>query len=128
MSVILQYPGPRDAKSLQGFLGMLGLNRQFIPKYAELSQPLNQLLCKGMKGTWQQGHEQAFISLTLEIANTDFLRLQDLKQPFIIQASASDYGLGAILLQEYSEGLRPVDFVSLTLPPGERNYSATEKE
>ncbi|KAM7290029.1 uncharacterized protein ISCGN_030157 [Ixodes scapularis] len=45
-----------------------------------------------------------------------------------IQTNASDYGVGAVFLQEHDGQLRPVAFASRTLTPPERNYSVTEKE
>ncbi|XP_029828099.2 uncharacterized protein LOC115313286 [Ixodes scapularis] len=56
LRAILDYPPPRDAKSLQRFLGMVGFYRQFIPGCAGLTRPLNLLLHKGSRWAW--GGEQ----------------------------------------------------------------------
>ncbi|KAM7285215.1 uncharacterized protein ISCGN_032173 [Ixodes scapularis] len=128
LGAILNYPAPRDVKSLQRFLGMVGFYRQFIPGCAELAQPLNQLLRKNSRWIWGREHDAAFASLAKAIADTASLHLPDLNRHFVVQTDASDYGVGAVLLQEHDGQLRPVAFASRTLTPPERNYSVTEKE
>lgn len=48
LKAILEYPPPHKEKSLRRFLGILAFHTQFIPNYAQLSHPLNQLLRKGV--------------------------------------------------------------------------------
>ncbi|KAM7308007.1 uncharacterized protein ISCGN_011642 [Ixodes scapularis] len=128
LGAILNYPAPRDVKCLQRFLGMVGFYRQFIPGCAELAQPLNQLLRKNSRWIWGREHDAAFASLAKAIADTASLHLPDLNRHFVVQTDASDYGVGAVFLQEHDGQLRPVAFASRTLTPSERNYSVTEKE
>ncbi|XP_072144307.1 uncharacterized protein [Dermacentor andersoni] len=54
------------------------------------------------------------------------LKLPDLNKEFVVQADASNLGIGAVLFQEHEEVLRPVAFSSQSLTPAERNYSVTE--
>ncbi|XP_064469873.1 uncharacterized protein LOC135384605 [Ornithodoros turicata] len=128
LRAILEYPRPHDVKSLQRFLGMVGFYRQFIPHCASLAKPLYELLRKNSQWAWGPRQEEAFRSLSQAIADTAKLWLPDLNKPFVMQTDASDYGLGAVLLQEHDGGLCPVGFASRTLSPAEMNYSVTEKE
>ncbi|XP_064475377.1 uncharacterized protein LOC135389242 [Ornithodoros turicata] len=128
LRAILDYPRPHDVKSLQRFLGMVGFYRQFIPHCASLAKPLYELLRKNSQWAWGPRQEEAFRSLSQAIADTAKLWLPDLNKPFVMQTDASDYGLGAVLLQEHDGGLCPVGFASRTLSPAEMNYSVTEKE
>ena len=51
----------------------------------------------------------------------------DLK--LILASDASNYGIGAVLLHEMPHGTeRPIGYVSRSLSPAQRNYSAIDKE
>ena len=50
------------------------------------------------------------------------LRLPDLSRSFIVDTDACVNATGAVLLQEYSDGLHPVAFHSTKYNPAERNY------
>ena len=41
---------------------------------------------------------------------------------------ASEYGIGAALMQEFDSVLLPIEFASRKLQPREKNYSVVEKE
>ena len=56
------------------------------------------------------------------------LRLPDLSKPFIIRTDASDYGVGAVLLQEHDGKKFPVAYASKKLSTHERGYSVIERE
>lgn len=42
-------------------------------------------------------------------------------KPFIIRTDASNYALGAMLLQTDDQGERPIEYASRLLTPAERN-------
>ncbi|XP_077551039.1 uncharacterized protein LOC144164389 [Haemaphysalis longicornis] len=107
---------------------MIAFYRQFIPQCANISVPLNELLRKGKKWCWASEQQTAFQTLLTALAENASLQLPDLNKPFVVQTDASEFGLGAVLLQEWDQVLRPVAFASHTLTPAERNYSVTEKE
>ncbi|GFV30705.1 retrovirus-related Pol polyprotein from transposon 297 [Trichonephila clavipes] len=52
----------------------------------------------------------------------------DFSKPFLIRTDASNYALGAVLLQGEDKEEHPVEFASRLLNPAERNYSTTERE
>ena len=45
-----------------------------------------------------------------------------------METDASGYALGAVLMQEFEDGLHPIAFHSRSLLPAERNYDAHDKE
>ena len=49
-------------------------------------------------------------------------------QPFILELDACEYGLGAVLTQEYDGNKHVIAYASRTLSAAERKYGATEKE
>ena len=49
-------------------------------------------------------------------------------QSFILELDACEYGLGAVLIQEYDEKKYVIAYASRTLSPAERQYGATERE
>ena len=62
------------------------------------------------------------------ITTIPILRSPDFARPFVLHTDASDYAIGAALMQEYDGSLFPVGFVSRKLQPREIRYSVVEKE
>ena len=56
------------------------------------------------------------------------LRLPDLSRSFVVDTDACVNATGAVLLQEYSDGLRPMAFHSAKYNSAERSYFAGDKE
>ena len=56
------------------------------------------------------------------------LRLPNLDLPFKVQTDTSQAGIGAVLLQSYPEGERPVCFMSKKLTPSQQRWPAIEQE
>ncbi|CAF5144929.1 unnamed protein product, partial [Rotaria socialis] len=50
------------------------------------------------------------------------------EQPFILELDACEYGVGAVLTQEYEGKKYVIAYASRTLSTAERNYGATERE
>ena len=54
--------------------------------------------------------------------------MPDFERPFVVTTDASLVSVGAILEQDFGEGLQPVAFESRKLNPAETRYSAYERE
>jgi len=54
--------------------------------------------------------------------------MPDFARPFIVQADASDVGIGVVLLQESEDRVFPVMYASKKLLPQEGNYFVIERE
>ena len=61
------------------------------------------------------------------LIRSPILWLPNFDRPFILQANASDYGVGVALLQRYENGLFPIAYASKKLLPREKNYSVMER-
>ena len=106
LTAIKHLPQPTTKKQIQSFLGLTGYYRQFIPNYAAIAVPLTNMIKKS-----------GFI------ANPDFSR------PFILQTDASEFGVGAVLIQVDAEGYdHSVAYFSRKLLPREQRYTTVEKE
>ena len=62
------------------------------------------------------------------MCNPPVLRLPDMERGFTVDTDACINATGAVLLQEYSDGLHPVAYHSKKYCPAERNYGAGDKE
>ena len=62
------------------------------------------------------------------LIRSPILQLPDCDRPIILQADASDLGIGAALLQRYKDDLFPIAYASKKLLPREKNYSVIERD
>ena len=59
---------------------------------------------------------------------TPILKHPDLTKPFVVVCDASDFAVGAVLLQNYSKIHHPVEFFSRLLDKCQKNWHISEKE
>lgn len=121
---IQRLPDPRDKKSLQSFLGVLNYVRQFIPNLSELTEPLRELLRKGIIFRWTEVHSGVVKAIKEKLISARVLRSFDPDKTIVIQTDASKDGLGSCLLQD---GF-PVSYASRSLSDTEKRYAQVEKE
>ncbi|GFX68488.1 hypothetical protein TNCV_2431951 [Trichonephila clavipes] len=78
----------------------------------------------------KEGFDQqnAFQTLKNCLTTPPVLKQADGTQPYIIRTDASNYALGAVLLQGEGSDEHPIEYASRLLTPAERNYSTTERE
>ena len=88
-------------------------------------------MCKFAEPTyvnWTPECELAFTRIKHAMASRPILILPDLNQKFIVRTDASSKAIGAVLMQEKDNALRPIYYVSRKLLDRERNYPICEKE
>ncbi|PIK36134.1 hypothetical protein BSL78_27037 [Apostichopus japonicus] len=123
------FPSPTNKKALERFLGLSGWCSKFIPNYATLVEPLNNLRRKDIRWGWSGECQNAFEQLKEVIARAVSLSIPDCSRQFEVHTDASGVGLGAALMQVNHAGeLRVIAFASRALSNAEGNYSATELE
>ena len=117
-------------RHVRSLLGLAGYYRRFILNYADEVAPLTDLTKKGQPNhiPWEAPRQRAFERIKNLLCKAPVLWMLNFARPFIVQSDASDVGIGAVLLQEYEDGVFPVMFASKKHLPRERNYSTIERE
>lgn len=128
VSAILNIPVPKTVKEVRRLLGITSWYRRFIPNFASLVSPICNLLRKNSPFVWSETCKSAFETIKEYLVSSPVISCPDFDKPFIIQTDASDYGLGAVLTQDFPDGEHVVSFISRSLTKSERKFSATEKE
>ncbi|XP_064470125.1 uncharacterized protein K02A2.6-like [Ornithodoros turicata] len=121
-------PAPTDLKSLRSFLGLAGYYSKFISHYAELVEPMRELLRDSKPFIWTSSADESFKKVKSVLSSCPVLHMFDPRLPVIVATDASSYGLGAVLQQLKGDQVRTVAFASRTLSPLERKYSVGERE
>ena len=86
---------PITKKQVQGFLGLAGFYRKFIPNFSEIAAPLTHLTKKDRPNgnkDWLSHHEKAFQTLKSRLTSSPILRFLVFNEgkPFILRSDASD--------------------------------------
>lgn len=82
-----------------------------------------------MPDHWDKNCEEAFSTLNERLTAAPVHLAPDPEKPYVIETDASDFGIGAVLLQESPKGhLHPIAFESKKVSSAERNYPAQERE
>jgi len=124
----MNFPRPTTRKQLQSFLGLASYYRKYIPHFAWLSAVLSDLLRKNTKFEWVRKDWTSVRRYQVALASRPILIPPDYFKPFIVAVDASDFAIGAYLIQEVDGLERPVCFISRKLTPQQRNYSVIEKK
>ena len=124
VKAIHEMPAPKDVKGVRQFIGLANYMARFIPNLSGVLEPLRQLTCKENAWAWEKEHEEAVEKVKLALASAPVLKYFDQNKQAVVQADASDYGLGAVLMQEG----HAVAYASRSLTPTERRYAQIEKE
>ena len=121
-------PTPKNIKQVRSFLGLVGYYRSFIANFAKIARPLTDLTRKRTKFDFSEECLQSFNELKKALEEATTLVSPDYSKDFIIHSDASDFAVGAVLLQQHDNMLKPIEFASRRLSSTQMNYSVTEKE
>ena len=131
---VLDMPQPEDKAATRRFLGTIMYFSKFCPYLSRVVDPLRDLTHLNQQFIWADQHTKAFQEAKHLVSTAPCLYF-GMNSPDVLQVGASDYGLGAVLLQpslsstESSEiEWQPVAHSSSSLTPTEKGYAQIEKE
>ena len=133
---ILNWPQPKNASEVRGFLGLVRYIATFLPSLADHSGVLSELTTKESERNfppWVLKYQHAFDAIKTIVTSRDCLTTIDFTQmpenKISVTTDASDKCSGAVLSFGPSwESARPVAFDSMTFKNAELNYPVHEKE
>ena len=124
---------PTTPKQCRSVVGLANYFRQFIPLFAEIIAPLNELCKKGVKFIWSEACEKSFRLILEYLTSEPVLMLPQLDIDdvrFNLHTDASMVGIGC-MLEQYDpsvESFRPIAYYSRKLNSAEKNYPTYEQE
>lgn len=114
---------------MRGFLGIAGWYRRFIENFSTEVFPITEVLSKKRQFKWTPEAQRAFERIKGLLTTTPVLSNPDFSKKFFLHCDASEYGIGAGLVQLDENGVeKPIAYMSRKLTTAQRNYSVTEKE
>ncbi|GFW10076.1 hypothetical protein TNCV_4208402 [Trichonephila clavipes] len=73
---------PKNSKEVSKFLGMAGWYQKFIPKYADIFEPLYRLKKKGDKFNWSTEAQDSFDKIKRALTEAPVLQLPNFTEQF----------------------------------------------
>jgi hypothetical protein len=124
INAIKEMTAPTTRKQLRRFIGLVNYYRDMWPKRSELLAPLTDLTSKNKTFKWTEVHQKSFEAVKVKLCTEVMLAYPDFTQPFHIYTDASDFQLGAVIMQNG----KPLAFYSRKLNSAQRNYTTGEQE
>jgi len=129
VEAILSVPVPTTRTELRRYLAMVGYYRGFCKNFSSVAAPLTDLLSPKLAFIWSDRCQSAFEQTKHLLVNAPVLSAPRFDVPFKLAVDACDSGVGAVLLQDGTDGVEhPVSYFSKKLDKYQRWYSTIEKE
>ncbi|XP_054713060.1 uncharacterized protein K02A2.6-like [Uloborus diversus] len=124
IKAIVDFKAPTNKTELQRFLGMITYLGKFIENLSDRTGILRKLLSKKSEFVWTSNEQKVFENLKKCVSIAPVLAYYNPDLKSTVSVDASQYGLGAVLLQ----GDHPVCYASCALNDTQKSYSQIEKE
>ena len=124
VEAILRLLPPENKRQLRRFLGMINYYRDMWRRRSHILAPLTALQSKTVPWNWESKQTKAFEEIKRVIAKETILAFPDFTKPFHLHTDASDYQLGAVVMQDN----RPLAFYSRKMNNAQRKYPTGEQE
>ena len=114
---------------MQSFMGIINFVRRFVPDFAQIVRPLQQMVKQSVQFKWTDVEKNMFSKIKTAVAHAPSLKSLDFEKDFILYTFASDDSLAVVLIQKENGGEEfPISFMSTGLQGAELNYPAVDKQ
>ena len=129
VSGVREWKVPTNTMENCAFQGFTNFYLCFIPNFSKITRPLNNLLKTGVKWHWGEEQQKVFKEIKQLIMSKPVLRQPDQTKPFKVEVDASNYTMGAVLVQRDEKNiLHPIAFFSKSMNEAQCNYDIYNKE
>ena len=97
---VRDWPVFTSVTQVRSFLGLTNYFRKFMQGYASMRVPLTDLTRKHARFVWDEKVQAAFGKIKESLLRAPVLKHPDFSKPFEVVPDASDFGVGAVLLQD----------------------------
>ena len=129
LQVIRDWPTPTSVVEVQSFLGFANYYCDAVSHFSEITVPLSDLTHKKKSWLWSPEAQTSFEETKSKMLSAPSRPHLDYDREFLLETDASNFALGASLLQNNDDGkLLPVLFHSRKFRAAKKNYSVYNKE
>ena len=128
IDLISNLPIPKTIRDFRSFLGHVGFYKRLVKDFSAISSPLCNLLFKDAQFEWIKICDEAFTKLKGMLTSAPIMQPPDWSLPFELMCDASDYVVGAVLVQHKEKKPYVIYHASQTSNSAQINYSTTQRE
>ncbi|MBW0582246.1 hypothetical protein O181_121961 [Austropuccinia psidii MF-1] len=128
VQLILNWPQPKNIKSIQSFLGFANFYCRFIKNYSKEITALTSFLKKDSPFIFNEEALSQFQILEKAFTTAPILSHFNPSLPNIVETDTFDYSLGAVLSQVNDSEKNLIAFDSCKCLPAELNYEIHDKQ
>ncbi|GBN46382.1 Retrovirus-related Pol polyprotein from transposon 412 [Araneus ventricosus] len=114
---LVDWPGPDKIPDLRSFLGLCTYYRCFVKNFSSIARPLHKLTEAKLNFNWTDECEKSFNSLKQALTSSPILTYLRTDKDFILDADASNEGIGAVLSQNIGNEERVIAYSSRAWEP-----------
>ena len=118
----------KGVADIRSYLGSVAWFHTFIPKFAEITEPLSKLIRLNAKWEWGDVQVRAIQQLREAIHSAPTLYYFDPEKPTEVFTDASAFAIGGWIGQRHNGEIRPIAYWSRKMTAHELNYPTHEKE
>jgi len=119
---------PSTVKEIRSFIGMCSYYRRFVPNFAKIAKPLTELTKKNRRFYWTDECQNSFENLRAALMEAPILAYPDISKPYKVYTDASNFAIGAALVQDSEMGERVIQYLSHQLNETQQRWPIIEKE